>query len=166
MRMDVLKKVVRGVLPLGLLMANPVAADPWEDVEVEQYGTVTLNYDAFPKDSLYTDQDDVMSNIDARPQMVILGDDYEIVLEPRVVIPHRGTAYVDLKEGFFNTSVGNVDVLVGTTTVFWGKTEAVNLVDIINTQDYSRGLQSGEKQGMPMVNMAWHRANLILPCVF
>ena len=153
MRMDVLKKAVLGVLPLGLLMANPVAADPWEDVEVEQYGTVTLNYDAFPKDSLYTDQDDVMGNIDARPQMVILGDDYEIVLEPRVVIPHRGAAYVDLKEGFFNTSVGNVDVLVGTTTVFWGKTEAVNLVDIINTQDYSRGLQSGEKQGMPMLRL-------------
>lgn len=157
MRLDHFKKAVPALLsalvPFGMLMAGPLAADPWDEVEVELYGTATLNYDAFPKDSLYTDQDDVMGNLDVRPQMIVMGDDYEIVLEPRIVTPHRGAAYVDLKEGFFNTSVGGVDVLAGTTTVFWGKTEAVNLVDIINTKDFSRGLQSGEKQGMPMLRL-------------
>ena len=128
-------------------------AEHWENIDIEQYGSVQLNYDYFPKDAQYADQDDVMGNIDLRPQLVVMSDNAELVIEPRVVIPHRGSAYVDLKEAFINTSVADLDVLVGNTTVFWGKAEAINLVDIINTKDYTRGMQSGEKQGMPMVRV-------------
>ena len=133
------------------LVVAPAAADPLSEVEIEQYGSVELNLDFFPRQEKYAGQDDVMGNLVLMPQVIAYGDDYEVVIEPRIVSPRRGQQYVDLKEGYFTTNLGGIDLLAGTTTVFWGKNEAVNLVDIINTKDYSMGLQSGEKQGMPMV---------------
>ena len=159
MKSSFLKSLWAGV-PVAAVMAVGMSAaeagdwaEHWAELEVEHYGSVQLNYDYYPDDAQYVDQDDAMGNVDLRPQMMVMTNEYEFVLEPRVVVPHRGPAYVDLKEAFVNTSVADFDVLAGNTTVFWGKAEAVNLVDIINTKDYSRGLRSGEKQGMPMVRV-------------
>lgn len=139
---------------LAVAAAQPSLADPWDDVVIEQYGSVEVDVSAFPRKEKYQDQDDVMGTITVTPQVIVGGDDYEVVIEPRVVSPRRGDGYVDLKEGYFATEYGPVDVLAGTTTVFWGKNEVINLVDVINTKDYTMGLNSGVKQGMPMVKLS------------
>lgn len=138
---------------LAVAMVSAAGADPWSEVEIEQYGSVELTVDTFPRTQKYASQDDVMAALTVTPQVVVFGDDYEIVIEPRLVTPRRGQQYADLKEGYFISDIGGIEVLAGTTTVFWGKNEAVNLVDIINTKDYTMGLQSGVKQGMPMVRL-------------
>ena len=154
MRSTFIKGLVAASLPLALSMGSAHAGD-WAEhlASVEHYGSAELNLDYFTKEALYADQDDSMGTLDLRPQMIMMGDVSEIVIEPRIVVPHRGHAYVDLKEAFINTSVGDIDILLGNTTVFWGKAEAINLVDIINTKDYTRGMQSGEKQGAPMLRL-------------
>ena len=35
--------------------------------------------------------------------------------------------------------------LIGNNIIFWGKNEFFNPVDVINSQDYSKGLNKGEK---------------------
>jgi hypothetical protein len=50
---------------------------------------------------------------------------------------------VDLQEAYWAREGDSVEFLAGVNTVFWGVTESVHLVDIIN--------------GQPMVNLAWQQ---------
>ncbi len=43
---------------------------------------------------------------------------------------------------------------IGVRTVFWGVTEAVHLVDIINQTDFVENIDGEDKLGQPMVNLA------------
>ena len=95
MRSSFLKSLWAGV-PVAAVMACGMSAakagdwaEHWAELEVEHYGSVQLNYDAYPDDAQYADQDDAMGNVDLRPQMVVMTNEYEFVLEPRVVVPHR-----------------------------------------------------------------------------
>ena len=145
--------VVASCLYGGSVAAEDNTASIFDDLAVERYGSIKATVDYFPRDAAYQDQDDVMAISEVMPVMIITGDNAEMVIEPRVVTPKHGHGFVDLKDGFITTTWGEMDLLVGATTEFWGKNEATNLVDIINTKDYTMGLQSGEKQGMPMVRL-------------
>ncbi len=46
------------------------------------------------------------------------------------------------------------ELRTGIRKVFWGVTESVHLVDVINQSDLSRGLDGEEKLGQPMVNLS------------
>ncbi len=46
------------------------------------------------------------------------------------------------------------ELRTGIRKVFWGVTESVHLVDIINQSDLSRGLDGEDKLGQPMVNLS------------
>ena len=145
--------VVTSCLYGGVVAAEDNTASIFDEVTIERYGSIKATVDYFPRDAAYQDQDDVMAVSEVMPVVIITGDNAEMVIEPRVVTPKHGHGFVDLKDGFITTTWGEVDLLVGATTEFWGKNEAANLVDIINTKDYTMGLQSGEKQGMPMVRL-------------
>jgi hypothetical protein len=47
--------------------------------------------------------------------------------------------------------------LIGANTVFWGVTESVHLVDIINQTDAVADIDGEDKLGQPMVNLAMQR---------
>ena len=142
-----------GVTP-NLAMAEDGQVSLFDDLFVERYGSAEITVDYFPRNAAYHQQDDVMAKGVVSPVMIISGDAAEFVLEPRIVTPRRGHVYIDLKDAFVTKTLGQMDVLVGATTEFWGKNEAANLVDVINSKDYTMGLQSGEKQGMPMVKIS------------
>ncbi len=137
----------------GVVAAEDNTASIFDELAIERYGSIKATVDYFPRDAAYQDQDDVMAVSEVMPVVIITGDNAEMVIEPRIVTPKHGHGFVDLKDGFITTTWGEMDLLVGATTQFWGKNEAANLVDIINTKDYTMGLQSGEKQGMPMVRL-------------
>ncbi|MBV1921295.1 MAG: hypothetical protein KUG73_11480 [Pseudomonadales bacterium] len=46
------------------------------------------------------------------------------------------------------------ELRTGIRKVFWGVTETVHLVDIINQSDLSRGLDGEDKLGQPMINLS------------
>lgn len=50
---------------------------------------------------------------------------------------------------------GNLDWRVGIGKVFWGTTEFVHLVDIINQIDAVESIDGEEKLGQPMLSLAW-----------
>ena len=63
----------------------------------------------------------------------------------------------DLREAYVAFESDDVELLIGANTVFWGVTESVHLVDIINQTDAVADIDGEDKLGQPMVNLALQR---------
>jgi hypothetical protein len=64
---------------------------------------------------------------------------------------------IDLREAYWAIESDSAELLVGANTVFWGVTESVHLVDIINQTDFAGDIDGEQKLGQPMVNIALQR---------
>ena len=62
--------------------------------------------------------------------------------------------HFDLREFYWRKTFSdqNLDVKIGLSKVFWGVTESVHLVDIINQNDGVENLDGEDKLGQPMLN--------------
>ncbi|MES2662883.1 MAG: hypothetical protein V4629_06240 [Pseudomonadota bacterium] len=74
--------------------------------------------------------------------------------------PNR--THFDLREAHWDFVGDWWEVKTGITRVFWGKTEFVHLVDIINQRDGVEGLLEEEKLGQPMINGSFILGNGVL----
>ena len=63
----------------------------------------------------------------------------------------------DLREAYWAYEGDGYELLVGANTVFWGVTESVHLVDIINQTDAVADIDGEDKLGQPMVNLELQR---------
>jgi len=63
----------------------------------------------------------------------------------------------DVREAYWRFVDGDVEVLAGVNTVFWGVTESRHLVDVINQMDFLEDIDGEDKLGQPMINVAWQR---------
>ena len=59
---------------------------------------------------------------------------------------------IDLKEAYLAFEGDEHEILAGANTVFWGVTESVHLVDIINQTDFAGDIDGEDKLGQPMVS--------------
>ncbi|MCQ3830706.1 hypothetical protein HXX02_14800 [Microbulbifer elongatus] len=64
-------------------------------------------------------------------------------------------SHFDLREAYWLTTLESGSVSVGVQKVFWGVTESVHLVDIINQDDFVEDMDGEEKLGQPMVQLSW-----------
>ena len=64
---------------------------------------------------------------------------------------------VDLQEAYWAWEGDSLELLVGANTVFWGVTESVHLVDIINQTDAVADIDGEDKLGQPMINLEAQR---------
>jgi len=64
---------------------------------------------------------------------------------------------VDLPEFYWAVQGESHELLLGINTVFWGVTESVHLVDIINQTDALADIDGEAKLGQPMLNIALQR---------
>jgi len=62
--------------------------------------------------------------------------------------------HIDLREFYYRKTFEdqNLDLKIGLSKVFWGVTESVHLVDIINQNDGVENLDGEDKLGQPMIN--------------
>jgi hypothetical protein len=63
----------------------------------------------------------------------------------------------DFREAYWAFEGDAYELLVGANTVFWGVTESVHLVDIINQTDFAGDIDGEDKLGQPMVSLALQR---------
>ena len=63
----------------------------------------------------------------------------------------------DLREAYWAKEAEDYELLIGVNTVFWGVTESVHLVDIINQTDAVSDIDGEEKLGQPMINLEMQR---------
>ena len=61
----------------------------------------------------------------------------------------------DIRELKLDIAEGNWTFTIGADTEFWGKTEAVHLVDIINQTDQIEDLDDEDRLGQPMLRVAY-----------
>ncbi len=60
----------------------------------------------------------------------------------------------DMREAYWARSWESAELLVGMNTVFWGVTESVHLVDIVNQTDAAGDIDGEDKLGQAMINLA------------
>ena len=81
--------------------------------------------------------------------------------EPILILREAYWAYED-----WSYKGTEIELLVGINKVFWGVTESVHLVDIVNQTDLVEDLDQEDKLGQPMVNLAlqhdWGLLNIYL----
>jgi len=63
----------------------------------------------------------------------------------------------DLREAYWAKEAEDYELLIGVNTVFWGVTESVHLVDIINQTDAVADIDGEDKLGQPMINLELQR---------
>ena len=144
-RLALLPAVLACYLPL------PAAAE----IGVEHSGEVTLEASWYPEKAAHAGQKDSFAHLEAKPELVIYGDEAEMLLQPQISGGTSGGGLVDFREANVTARLGDADILVGSTILFWGKVESYNPVDIVNSRDFSRGLMRSEKRGAPMARVSW-----------
>ena len=142
-------------LLIGMTWVPASAETVFDRFEVEQRGEVTIEASWYPRTAQYDGQKDSFLHLEARPEILIYGDNAEAQIQPRISGGTGGNGQVDFREAHVSGRLGEMDYLVGSTILFWGKVESYNPVDIINALDYSRGLLRSEKRGAPMVRLSW-----------
>ncbi len=74
--------------------------------------------------------------------------------------------HVDLRELYWSYSHQGWTTLVGVNKVFWGVTESVHLVDVINQTDAVEDIDQEDKLGQPMIQISrqldWGRMDLFV----
>ena len=66
-------------------------------------------------------------------------------------------SHFDLRELFWRKSFSSADLYLGVRKVFWGVTESLHLVDVINQTDQVENGDGEDKLGQPMVQLTWLR---------
>jgi len=61
-------------------------------------------------------------------------------------------SHADLRELYWRQTFNNTDLYVGVRKLFWGVTESLHLVDIINQSDTVENLDGEDKLGQPMIS--------------
>ena len=63
--------------------------------------------------------------------------------------------YWDLRELYYQKAKNNWELNIGFKKVFWGVTESIHLVDIVNQTDALKSFDGEEKLGQPMIQFSW-----------
>ena len=142
-------------LCLIVVFSMMLAAFARAEIDTEHRGEIMVEASWYPQTAAYADQKNSFIYLEARPELVIYGDAIEAQVQPRISGGTAGDGRIDFREAHVTARLGDADILVGSTILFWGKVESYNPVDVVNAKDFSRGLMRSEKRGAPMVRLSW-----------
>lgn len=148
----------RGIFQAAALAAaTAVAASPaLGDVEFDASGYIEPELQIFfesPSDARqHNDNISVAGQLELE---VFLSPDHTLILTPFARLDARDDerTHVDLREGYFEAIFDRFELRIGLKKVFWGRTEAAHLIDVINQTDNLESVDGEEKLGQPMVNV-------------
>lgn len=154
-------------LPLALCLAAmpagpAIAGDEIFDADfAEVTGEFGVEAILFPEEPLYDGQRDQALSFSLEPTAIVEwsgveplgGADVVATIRPflRVDTQDNERTHVDLREAKLDLRFGDTDVTLGNDIVFWGKTEADQIVDIVNQVDGVEGTDGEDKLGQPMI---------------
>ena len=142
---------LRALLPWHTALANDLTWEAglqaqhfWEEAQSEEQSSDNLSGSL--QASYYRDWNDGLRQFVATPFYREDGSD-----------PKR--SQFDLREFYVLESLDQADVYLGLRKVFWGVTETLNLVNIINQSDAVEDASIEEKLGQPMLSATWFADN-------
>ncbi len=147
----------QGVFPLAFALAlipqGPVRAQLTAEVGLESRG--------YFKGPLFSGQDRHDASVSLEAEFYREWDDrrQSITVEPfvRLDFADKERTHFDLRELSWQYVFESWELRVGLRKVFWGVTESLHLVDVINQTDLVENVDGEDKLGQPMVNAAFIR---------
>lgn len=145
------------------LLAALLPLSPARGGEVDISGSVELQARAFWQNPVWVGQDDqaVQGAIASTTEFRWRNDERN---QRASLIPYLRwdatddeRSLADLKEAYWAFEGDDYEFLVGANTVFWGVTESVHLVDIVNQTDFAGDIDGEDKLGQPMVSLTLQR---------
>ena len=111
----------------------------------------------FPRSPLYTGQYDVQASIALQPEYYF---DWADGSQRLLIVPFARLdsgdderTHVDIRELYWEWIGDWLEARIGIRKIFWGVTESVHLVDIINQSDLVENLDNEQKLGQAMLNL-------------
>ena len=150
---------------LGTALLIEVSRAAW-DIS----SNVSLNSRSYTQQALWQEQDDSPTQLSliASGEFRMRGSEQSVSIMPylRWDETDEERSLVDFREAYWAGQSGDLEVLVGLNTVFWGVTESVHLVDIINQTDAVADIDGEHKLGQAMINLDlqqdWGRLGVFL----
>ncbi|MCU7959882.1 MAG: hypothetical protein KZQ58_07765 [gamma proteobacterium symbiont of Bathyaustriella thionipta] len=144
---------LRGLTAMLLFAALPVFAD---DVEISGYVSAQNRY--FVQQELDSRQHGNYVSLAAEPEFYLeknAGNDV-FRFKPFVRLDQYDSkrTHADVREASWLHVSGNSEWLVGVSKEYWGVTESVHLVDIINQTDLVENPDGEQKLGQPMLKFS------------
>ena len=144
----------RWIAAVFLLLAMAAAATAQPTLS----GFVALDVQNFLHPPSYPQQEShrVLPSLLLQPEFYYDWPDDSLTVVPmaRLDSSDERRQHFDLRELHWLHAAPSWDLLVGIGKVFWGVTEARNLVDVINQTDQVEDLDGDDKLGQPMVRLA------------
>jgi hypothetical protein len=152
---------MRSLLLVILLAALSISPARGEEVDIS--GSIELQARAFWDDPAWVGQDDqalqgaLVSTTELRWRNADGNQRGSLISYLRWDPSDDERSLVDFKEAYWALEGDDYELLIGANTVFWGVTESVHLVDIINQTDFAGDIDGEDKLGQPMVSLALQR---------
>jgi hypothetical protein len=156
-------------LPLAtlaaVLLAHGAAAQeqggrepwPWAEPVVEEVsGNLSVEGRLFVNPQRFDGQERHSASLVFQPEYYMEWDDYtSLTLEPfaRLDTGDGSRTHFDMRELFLRVVRDEWELGLGIGKVFWGVTESVHLVDIVNQTDAIENIDLEDKLGQAMVNL-------------
>ena len=145
---------------IAVLGLNFVAhAQDIEPETVEFFGELELEGTFFFRDPQFPGQDRDGLSVAGQATLLAEWADGDIAFRftpfARYDIADDRRTHADIRELKFDVAANNWSFTIGADTVFWGKTEVVHLVDIINQTDQVEGLDDEDRLGQPMLRVSY-----------
>ena len=134
------------------------ATTSWAD-EFSLEGAVQFEVRVFPGPQSYAGQNfsEISPSLVIAPELFYETEsgDGRFTVKPylRADADDAERSHFDLREASWLSQGDGYDVTVGLSKVFWGVTESVHLVDIINQTDGVEDIDGEDKLGQPMINL-------------
>jgi hypothetical protein len=153
---------ITAIIALAIMLSNANAGE-WS-------GYVGGELRLFPSGSDLDDAYHASFSLAAEPEYYHSWDDgyQSLTFKPflRVDSHDSHRTHFDLRELYWEKAAENWELRAGVRRVFWGKTESQHLVDIINQTDLVENIDTEDKLGQPMINLAlvrdWGTLDLFL----
>jgi len=140
------------------LSAGPAAAAGLAPEYTEVFGEIELEATGFAEAPQFAGQARHGASIAGKPTFLAEwnGGDLAFRFTPfgRLDSGDPRRSHWDIRELKLDLAAGDWSFTVGADTVFWGKTEAVHLVDIINQTDAVEDIDDEDRLGQPMLKVA------------
>ena len=114
----------------------------------------------FPNEALFPDQSDQSASFALQPEYYHefeSGSSFAFVPFLRVDSGDQERTHFDIRELTYLWLQEDYELRVGVRKVFWGTTEILHLVDIINQNDQVENIDTEDKLGQPMINVSFFR---------
>ncbi len=120
---------------------------------------ISSDHRYFFKEGLYANQKRYFGSIAFQPEFDIRWDqgEQQVVADVfgRLSSGDSQRSHWDIRELYYQISKGNWEISAGLKKVYWGVTESVHLVDVINQTDQVESFDGEQKLGQPMVQASY-----------